>query len=117
MASINAETSATDALIVDILRHRVGKDERAAKLHDWYKSALLAVRDTIIDRWIESTRRTYEPPNLPRRSPCTASILAHWRNSSPTPRWAMAAWAGSRPASWKAWRRSTFPLTGTASVT
>jgi starch phosphorylase len=60
MASINAETSATDALIVDILRHRVGKDERAAKLHDWYKSALLAVRDTIIDRWIESTRRTYE---------------------------------------------------------
>jgi len=60
MATKNAATSQTDALIVDVLRHRVGKDERAAKLHDWYKSALLAVRDTIIDRWIESTRRTYE---------------------------------------------------------
>ena len=60
MATMTADTSQIDALIVDILRHRVGKDERAAKLHDWYKSALLAVRDTIIDRWIESTRRTYE---------------------------------------------------------
>ena len=26
--------AATDALIIDILRHRVGKDERAAKPHD-----------------------------------------------------------------------------------
>jgi starch phosphorylase len=53
-------TSEIDALIVDVLRHRVGKDERAAKLHDWYKASILALRDSIIDRWIESTRRTYE---------------------------------------------------------
>jgi starch phosphorylase len=52
--------SEIDALIVDVLRHRVGKDERAAKLHDWYKASILALRDSIIDRWIESTRRTYE---------------------------------------------------------
>jgi starch phosphorylase len=48
------------ALIVDVLRHRVGKDERAAKPHDWLTAAALAVRDKIIDKWFESTRRTYE---------------------------------------------------------
>ena len=58
MGTLN--TSETDALIVDVLRHRVGKDERAAKLHDWYKATVLALRDEIIDKWIESTRRTYD---------------------------------------------------------
>jgi starch phosphorylase len=47
-------------LIVDALRHRVGKDERAAKPHDWFTASVLAVRDKIIDRWFESTRRTYD---------------------------------------------------------
>ena len=59
-SSSSAAASRTDALIVDVLRHRIGKDERAAKLHDWYKATILALRDSIIDRWIESTRRTYE---------------------------------------------------------
>ena len=49
-----------DKHIVRVLRHRVGKDERAAKSHDWYSAAILALRDHIIDAWIESTRRTYE---------------------------------------------------------
>ena len=48
------------ALIVDVLRHRVGKDERAAKPHDWFTAAALAVRDKVIDEWMESTRRTYD---------------------------------------------------------
>ena len=48
-----------DAHIIDVLRHRVGKDERAAKPHDWYTAVVLALRDTVIDRWMESTRRTY----------------------------------------------------------
>jgi len=52
--------SEIDALIVDVLRHRVGKDERAAKQHDWYTATILALRDAIIDRWFESTRRTYD---------------------------------------------------------
>ena len=60
MATMNAATIEIDALIIDVLRHRIGKDERAAKLHDWYKAAILALRDGIIDRWIDSTRRTYE---------------------------------------------------------
>lgn len=45
--------------IVDVLNHRVGKDERAAQHHDWYTAAVLTVRDRIIDRWMESTRKTY----------------------------------------------------------
>jgi len=48
-----------DALIIDALRHRVGKDERAAKPHDWYTATVYALRDKIIDRWMESTRKTY----------------------------------------------------------
>ncbi len=52
-------TAGLDSLIIDILRHRVGKDERAAKKHDWFTAAVLALRDAIIDRWMESTRQTY----------------------------------------------------------
>ncbi|MEL0251159.1 MAG: glycogen/starch/alpha-glucan phosphorylase, partial [Novosphingobium sp.] len=49
-----------DAKIIDVLRHRVGKDERAAKPHDWYTATVLTLRDAIIDQWMESTRETYE---------------------------------------------------------
>jgi starch phosphorylase len=48
-----------DDLIVDVLRHRVGKDERAAKPHDWFTATVYALRDQVIDRWMESTRKTY----------------------------------------------------------
>ena len=54
------QTSDIHALVLDALRHRVGKDERAAKPHDWFTAAALAVRDHIIDRWMDSTRRTYD---------------------------------------------------------
>jgi starch phosphorylase len=46
--------------ILDVLRHRVGKDERAAKPHDWFTATVLTLRDAVIDRWMESTRRTYD---------------------------------------------------------
>ena len=48
-----------DANLIDVLRHRVGKDERAAKLHDWFNATVLALRDEVIDRWMEATRKTY----------------------------------------------------------
>ena len=51
---------AIDALIIDVLRHRIGKDERAAKPHDWFTATVLTLRDRIVDRWMESTRETYE---------------------------------------------------------
>ncbi len=46
--------------LIDVLRHRVGKDERAAKQHDWLTATVLTLRDRIIDRWMESTRETYD---------------------------------------------------------
>ncbi|MEE4450808.1 glycogen/starch/alpha-glucan phosphorylase [Novosphingobium resinovorum] len=46
--------------ILRVLRRRIGKDQRAAKQHDWYASSILTLRDHIIDSWIESTQRTYE---------------------------------------------------------
>ena len=52
--------AAMEALIIDVLRHRVGKDERAAKPHDWFTAAILSLRDKVIDTWMESTRRTYD---------------------------------------------------------
>ena len=56
--AINADE--IGALIFDALRHRVGKDDRAAKPHDWYTATVYALRDRIIDRWMESTRRTQD---------------------------------------------------------
>ena len=42
--------------ILDTLLHRIGKDERAAKPHDWLAAAILTVRDQVIDQWMVSTR-------------------------------------------------------------
>jgi hypothetical protein len=57
---ITSKVAEIDAHIIDVLRHRVGKDERAAKPHDWYTATCLALRDVVIDRWMESTRKTYD---------------------------------------------------------
>lgn len=56
----NPKVEMLEARILDILRHRVGKDERAAKQHDWFTAAVLALRDEVIDLWIASTRRSYD---------------------------------------------------------
>src|SRR6202042_3152037 len=42
--------------ILDTLLHRIGKDERAAKPHDWLAATILTVRDQVIDQWMASTR-------------------------------------------------------------
>ena len=47
------------AAITDKLVYAVGKDTAHASLHDWYLATALAVRDRIVDRWMESTRETY----------------------------------------------------------
>ncbi len=44
--------------LLDILIHRIGKDERAAKPHDWFAATAFAVRDKVVELWMESTRRT-----------------------------------------------------------
>jgi glycogen phosphorylase len=45
--------------ILDTLIHRIGKDGKAAKPHDWLSATILTVRNQIIDRWMESTRAMY----------------------------------------------------------
>src|SRR5215475_5398572 len=42
--------------LIDTLLHRIGKDEHAAKPHDWLAATILTLRDQIIDQWMESTR-------------------------------------------------------------
>ena len=42
--------------LIDTLLHRIGKDERAAKTHDWLAATIYTVRDQVIDQWMISTR-------------------------------------------------------------
>ena len=55
-----SDPSVLAADIVERLIYRIGKDAKVAKPHDWLVAAILVVRDRIIDRWMESTRKTYE---------------------------------------------------------
>ena len=58
--SNDSKSGQLEARILDALHHRVGKNERAAKPHDWYNAAVLALRDDIIDKWFASTARTHD---------------------------------------------------------
>ena len=42
-------------LTYDVGRHRAG-----ARAHDWFAAAALAVRDRVVDRWLDYTRATYD---------------------------------------------------------
>jgi starch phosphorylase len=46
--------------IVEKLKYGVGKNAITASAHDWFVAVALAVRDEIVDRWIDSTTRTYK---------------------------------------------------------
>jgi len=48
------------AEIVEHLTHRIGKNASAAKPHDWLAATIAAIRDRVIDHWIESTNKTYQ---------------------------------------------------------
>ena len=58
-------TRATDAEgvsaeILEKLIHSVGKDPIVAKDHDWLAATVFALRDRIIDRWMATTRASYQ---------------------------------------------------------
>jgi starch phosphorylase len=55
----SAAVAALRAAILDKLTYTVGKDPAHALHHDWYMATALAVRDRIIENWMDSTRRTY----------------------------------------------------------
>ena len=44
--------------ILEKLTYSVGKDPIVARPHDWLKATILAVRDRVIDQWMESSRQT-----------------------------------------------------------
>ena len=57
------EAEAVDSLratIVAKLTYQVGKAPIAASERDWFVATALAVRDSILDCWFDSTRRTYQ---------------------------------------------------------
>ncbi len=130
--------------IVAKLTYHVGKTPIVATERDWFVATALAVRDTIVDSWFDSTRAPTKPgqagllpvagvPDRPaavrqprqpgpdgagaRGAGAEGVDLDRLRERSRTRRWATAASAGSPPASWKAWRRWASPPTATASAT
>ncbi|MGN6489627.1 MAG: glycogen/starch/alpha-glucan phosphorylase [Devosia sp.] len=53
-------TEAIQAEILEKLTYFVGKDPVVARPHDWLKATIYAVRDRIIDQWMESSRETWQ---------------------------------------------------------
>ena len=54
---------AIQAEILEKLTYSIGKDPIVARPHDWLKATILAVRDRIIDQWMESSRETWRTSN------------------------------------------------------
>jgi len=52
-------TEALQAEILEKLIYFIGKDPIVARPHDWLKATIYAVRDRIIDQWMESSRETW----------------------------------------------------------
>jgi starch phosphorylase len=52
-------TEAIQAEILEKLTYFVGKDPIVARPHDWLKATIYAVRDRVIDQWMESSRETW----------------------------------------------------------
>jgi starch phosphorylase len=53
------DVSALRQSVLDKLVYMVGKDPVHARDHDWFVATALAVRDRIVDRWMDATRTTY----------------------------------------------------------
>jgi glycogen phosphorylase len=51
---------ALQAEILERLTYSVGKDPIVARPHDWLKATILAVRDRVIDQWMDSSRETWQ---------------------------------------------------------
>jgi starch phosphorylase len=54
---------ALQAEILEKLTYFIGKDPIVARPHDWLKATIYAVRDRIIDQWMESSRETWRTSN------------------------------------------------------
>lgn len=54
---------ALQAEILEKLTYWIGKDPIVARPHDWLAATIYAVRDRIMDRWMESSRETWRTSN------------------------------------------------------
>lgn len=54
---------AIQAEILARLIYSVGKDPIVARPHDWLAATIMAVRDRVMDRWMESSRETWRTSN------------------------------------------------------
>src|ERR1700677_4480015 len=54
------DVAALRRAIIAKLTYAVGKDPVVATERDWFVATALTVRDRIVDRWMVSTRATYE---------------------------------------------------------
>jgi starch phosphorylase len=59
VAAPSTERESLASAILDTLVHRIGKDEHAARPHDWLAATILTVRNDIIERWMDSTRAAH----------------------------------------------------------
>jgi len=55
---LSGEVTELRGAILAKLAYSVGKDPSSACDHDWFVATALAVRDRIVDRWLDSSRRT-----------------------------------------------------------
>lgn len=53
------DTEAMKKAIANKLMYSIGKDPRAAQPKDWMEATFLAVRDQMVERWMETTRAQY----------------------------------------------------------
>jgi len=54
---------ALQAEILEKLTYSIGKDPIVARPHDWLAATIYAVRDRVMDRWMESSRETWRTSN------------------------------------------------------
>ncbi|WP_372617419.1 glycogen/starch/alpha-glucan phosphorylase [Falsiroseomonas sp.] len=59
-AALPADAAAMRDAIVQKLTYDLGKSRLGARDRDWFMAASMAVRDHIVDRWIDLTRATYQ---------------------------------------------------------
>ncbi len=53
----SSQSKLTPERLLEVLVHRIGKDEHAALPHDWLAATIYALRDDIIERWMTSSRQ------------------------------------------------------------
>ena len=59
------------AALLGKLAYSVGRDPTSARPHDWFLATALAVRDRIVDRWMDGSRRA---DTVPTKQVCYLSI-------------------------------------------